>query len=80
MDGKRTYQTHIGKSQSEIKYTNSQKEVVDFIQGNIQGSQLFFVADVYLGYHLTVYTPARIFASHNIITPYSNKEDSSKKK
>ena len=68
---KRTYQTHLGKSQTEVNLTVSQKAVIDFIEKSIVNSHLFFVEDLNLGYHLAVYTNARVFASHHIITPDS---------
>jgi hypothetical protein len=68
---KRGYQTHVGKSQTELKLYTDQKEVIDFINEKIDDNSLFFVDDTILGFHLCVYTSARVFASHNIITPNS---------
>ena len=70
---KRGYQTHVGKSQTELPLTRDHQSAIDFINKNLPGNNLFFVQDLTLGFHLAVYTSNRVFASHNIITPHSQK-------
>ena len=70
---KRIWQASTSKAQTEIVYTKEQKEVVDFINSKYKEPVLSFVPSQRFGIILTVYTPLRVLASHNNVTPDFHK-------
>ena len=70
---KRTYQTHMGKSQTELPLKIDHQKIVDYVIKKLHGNYLFFVEDTVFVFHLAVYSKARVFVSHNIITPHSRE-------
>ena len=71
--GKRIGQAYKGVAQTEIFYSKKQKEVVDFINSKYKEPVLSFVPTQRFGIMLTVYTPLRVLASHNNVTPEFHK-------